>query len=159
MYQPQFWVLRQNPCANTNQEQMRNFIITQQFITCPFGHISDARNNVLNGRYNETDPEWKSNSQDRKFIENMKIGDKCIIPFKGINECLIVEIISEPMVQWTGLFTIQRDGEEIQLANEGEIPFHPVGRQIRILNYNKIFTDKRVLPRASLAHTNEIHFR
>ena len=76
MYQPQFWVLRQNPCANTNQEQMRNFIITQQFITCPFGHISDARNNVLNGRYNETDPEWKSNSQDRKFIENMKIGDK-----------------------------------------------------------------------------------
>jgi hypothetical protein len=63
------------------------------------------------------------------------------------------------MVQWTGLFTIQRDGEEIQLANEGEIPFHPVGRQIKILNYNKKFTDKRVLPRASLAHTNEIHFR
>ena len=40
MYQPQFWVLRQNPCANTNQEQMRNFIITQQFITCPFGVLS-----------------------------------------------------------------------------------------------------------------------
>ena len=54
MYQSQFWVLRQNPCANTNQEQMRNFIITQQFVTCPFGHISNARNNVLNGRYNES---------------------------------------------------------------------------------------------------------
>lgn len=39
MYRQQFWSLRQNPYANTNQRQMRELIISQNIVTCPFGHL------------------------------------------------------------------------------------------------------------------------
>lgn len=47
MYRQQFWSLRQNPYANTNQRQMRELIISQDIVTCPFGHLNNERNNVI----------------------------------------------------------------------------------------------------------------
>ena len=150
MYRQQFWSLRQNPYANTNQKQMRELIISQNIVTCPFGHLNEARNNVINGVYNEE----QSHSQDRKFIENMNIGDIILIPFVGLRDCIHARIVSEPIYAIdTGLFTSMRGGK-IQVTNEGDTPFRPVGRKIQIIHDNVRFNDKRVLPRVSLCHIN-----
>ena len=150
MYRQQFWSLRQNPYANTNQRQMREFIISQNIVTCPFGHLNIERNNVINGVYNEE----QSHSQDRKFIENMNIGDIILIPFAGLKECILARIVSEPIYGVdTGLFTSVRDGK-IQVTHEGDTPFRPVGRKIQIISKVVRFNDKRVLPRVSLCNIN-----
>lgn len=147
----QFWCLRQNPYANTNQKQMRKFIISQKIVTCPFGHLSDERNNVIDGNYNEE----ISNSQDRKFIENINIGDIIIIPFAGIKECILARVTSEPIYGInTGLFTIKNNNNMIQLNDNNGTPFRPVARKIEIINMNLTFEDKRVLSRTSLSHVN-----
>lgn len=152
MYQ-NFWSIRQNPYANTNQTQMRDFILSQSVVTCPFGHIGDGRNNVIDGVYNEIN----SHSQDRKFIEDIKIGDIIVIPFAGIKECILAKIISDPIFAIdTGLFyssTFSKNG--IELKNEaGDMPFRPVGRNIEIINPSLKFQDKRVLSRTSLSRVN-----
>ena len=154
MYRQQFWCIRQNPYANTDQRQMHELIISQNIVTCPFGHLNEVRNNVLNGVYNEEHPTWKSHSQDRKFIENMNIGDIILIPFAGLRECVLARIVSEPIYGVdTGLFTSMHDGK-IQVTNEGDIAFRPVGRKIQIIRNDVRFNDKRVLPRVSLCHIN-----
>jgi len=150
MYRQQFWSIRQNPYANTNQRQMRELIISQNIVTCPFGHLNNERNNVINGVYNEE----QSHLQDRKFIENMNIGDIILIPFAGLRECILARIVSEPIYGVdTGLFTSIYDGQ-ISLTNEGITPFRPVGRKIHIIRTDVIFKDKRVLQRVSLSHIN-----
>jgi len=154
MYRQQFWCIRQNPYANTDQRQMHELIISQNIVTCPFGHLNEVRNNVLNGVYNEEHPTWKSHSQDRKFIENMNIGDIILIPFAGLRECILARIVSEPIYGVdTGLFTSMRDGK-IQVTNKGDIAFRPVGRKLQIIRNDVRFNDKRVLPRVSLSHIN-----
>ncbi len=147
MYRQQFWSLRQNPYANTNQIQMREFITSQNIVTCPKGHLNEERNNVINGVYNEDNLKWKSHSQDRKFIENINIGDIILVSFAGLSECILARIISEPIYGInTGLFT-SLDKDKIQVSNKGKIPFRPVGRKIEIISNDVIFPDKRVLPR------------
>jgi len=154
MYRQQFWCIRQNPYANTDQRQMHELIISQNIVTCPFGHLNEVRNNVLNGVYNEEHPTWKSHSQDRKFIENMNIGDIILIPFAGLRECILARIVSEPIYGVdTGLFTSMSDGK-IQVTNKGDIAFRPVGRKIQIIRNDVRFNDKRVLQRVSLSHIN-----
>lgn len=141
------WSIRQNPYSNTNQRQMRDLILSQNVITCPFGHIGEGRNNVIDGIYNEKN----SLSQDRKFIEDVKIGDIVLIPFAGLKECILAKITSEPIYGIdTGLFTTM-SAEGIALSADGETPFRPVGRNIEIINTSVVFVDKRVLPRNSLS--------
>jgi len=154
MYYQQFWSIRQNPYANTNQQQMRNLIISQNIITCPFGHMNNERNNVIDEIYNEQHAEWKSNSQDRKFIENINIDDIILIPFAGLKECILAKIVSDPIICIeTGLYTNLHEGI-IQVSNEGIIPFRPVGRKIQIIHKDVIFKDKRIIPRVSLSKIN-----
>lgn len=144
-YHQQFWSLRQNPEGITNQKQMRDFILSQNTVTCPFGHLKDKRDNVIRNVYNEEDPTWKSRSQDRKFIEHMNIGDIVVIPFAGIKKCIIARIVSEPLYGIdTKLFTsIRNEGKEIQIKSEGDTPFRPVGRKIQIILKDAQFKDKR----------------
>jgi len=134
------WSLRQNPYANTDQTQMRRLITEKNFISCPFGHISTCRNNVLDGKYNT-----EANQQDIQFIENMKIGDMVIIPFKGQKSCILAKIVSEPIYCIeTGLYTIQQHpDDQIKLSKTRGEPFRPVGRRIEIINDNVVFADKR----------------
>ena len=72
---PQFWSLRQNPYVNTNQVQMREIVLSQQFVSCPFGHITEeCKHNIQTGMYNK-----EAHSQDKKFIETMNVGDIVLI--------------------------------------------------------------------------------
>ena len=160
------WSLRQNPYANTDQRQMRDFIISQEVISCPWGHLAEdaaiahglptwGRDNVINGTFNE---DQNSRLQDEKFIKEMKIGDIVVIPFTarcGIRECIQAEIVSDPINKVeTGLFTSMRNGK-IQVSTKGDIPFRPVGRKIKIIRTDLIFADKRrVLSMKTLSHIN-----
>lgn len=136
----QLWSLRQNPYANTDQTQMRKAILENNFVSCPFGHLSVCRNNLLDGRYNR-----EANKQDVQFIEDMKVGDIVLIPFKGQKACILAKIVSDPIYCIeTGLYTSQHSGEQIQITESGGgEPFRPVGRRIEILNSNIVFIDKR----------------
>jgi len=154
MYRQQFYSIRQNPRGITNQKNMKDFIISQEYLTCPFGHLAEERNNVINGDYNEKDKKWSSNSQDRKFIEDINIGDIVIITFSGIKECILARIVSEPIYGYeTGLYVVEKE-KEFQILKEGKIPFRPVVRRIQIIKKDVIFDDKRVLSMKSLSHIN-----
>ncbi len=156
----QYWSIRQNPRGNMDQVQMRDFVISQNLITCPFGHLSEERTAVIDAVYNEN-AKWKSKSQDRKFIEDMKIGDIIVIPFKGITPCLLAVIESDPIYAAdTGYYYNTSHGDKIHLSQEREIggvgggtPFRPVVRKIRIIG-EITFLDKRVLTMSSLCHIN-----
>ena len=136
----QLWSLRQNPYANTDQNQMRQLIMEKNFISCPFGHISTCRNNVLDGKYNT-----EANQQDIQFVENMRIGDMVIIPFKGQKSCILAKIVSDPIYCIeTGLYTThQQSDNQIKISEIPGEPFRPVGRRIEIINDNIVFADKR----------------
>jgi hypothetical protein len=142
-------MIRQNPFQSTDQKQMCEINLSQRIITCPFGHIHTCRNNVMDGVYNE-----ESNSQDRRFIEELQIGDVVLIPFAKRKQCILARIVSAPIYAIdTGLFTTLHDGK-ISISTEGDTPFRPVGRRIQILRDDIIFPDKRVLPRVSLCKLN-----
>tara|TARA_B100000902_G_C27291451_1_gene907367 strand:- start:1279 stop:1680 length:402 start_codon:yes stop_codon:yes gene_type:complete len=116
--------------------------------------LGTERNNVLDGQYNEKNKVWKSKSQDRRFIEDMKIGDIVIVPFKGIKQCIMARIISNPLyVIDTGLF-ITTEKNKIHISDKGDIYFRPIGRQIEVIGENIEFNDKRVLPRVTLSSIN-----
>ena len=160
-YRQTHWSLRQNPWGSTNQDQMRKLITSQLIITCPFGHLGHQRDNVVAGTFNETDPVWCSQSQDRTFMNptEMKIGDICVIPFcnskRKRRPCMLVRIVSPPIYTIdTGLFTTRHDDGSITLAEEGELPFRPSGRRIEIISENLRIRDKRIFPRVTLCRIN-----
>ena len=135
----QLWSLRQNPYANTDQKQMRQAIINKKFVSCPFGHISTCRNNILDGRYNSD-----ANQQDTQFIEDIKIGDLILIPFTGQKSSILAKILTDPIYcVETGLYTNQQLDNQITISETSGEPFRPVGRMIEIIDDNVIFTDKR----------------
>ena len=151
----QFWSLRQNPWAATDQTQMRDFIISQKIVSCPFGHFGGERNNVITDEFNEKSDWWKSRSQDRRFIREMKIGDIVVIPFPKQRTSILCRIVSGPIYGVdTGLFTHMQENGIVSLLPEGDAPFRPVGRQIEIIDTNYVIPDKRVLPRVSLCNIN-----
>lgn len=147
--EPTVWSIKQNPYQNTDQTLMRNLILREEMVTCPFGHVGEVRNNVIDGKYNETneigDP---SLQQDRKFAEAIKIGDILVITFTGIKECILARVISDTKYLInTGLFTrLEETSGKFKIDNDGDVPFRPVGRTIQIIQSNVIFPNKKKLP-------------
>ena len=136
---------------------MREIILSQHFVSCPFGHITEeCKNNIQTRLYNA-----EAKSQDKKFIEKMNVGDIVLIPFAGIKECILARIISEPIYSVeTGLFANKdvHDGKitfSTRPESEEATEFRPIGRQIEIINSSVIFKDKRVIPRTSLSHISQ----
>lgn len=133
----QFWTLRQNYGERTNQKNMRDFILSTRFITCPWGGWGDHRTNVINGVFNEEpvgNSKRTSRGQDRRFVQEMKIGDIVLIPFTGHDTCILARIIGD--VEYgidTGMFWRESNNKVVINVSGGE-PFRPVGRRIEILN-------------------------
>ena len=95
--QTNFWVLRQNYGEKTNQEQMKELILRQKFVACPWGGWGPERQNVIDGIYNKqvVRPGGRtSNNQDKRFVEEMKIGDIILIPFAKKRGCIVARITS-----------------------------------------------------------------
>jgi hypothetical protein len=131
------WVLRQNYSEKTDQIKMRELNTEKGIITCPWGGWGNARTNVINRVYNEVVPHKPggrlSKGQDRRFVEQMKKGDRVLIAYAKQKTCVIAEIVSDTENSLdTGLYWEDR-GDFIELTETGEIPFCPVGRRIRIL--------------------------
>jgi hypothetical protein len=151
-----FWVLRQNYCEKTNQSQIKEMIMRQHIITCPWGGWGSARENVINGIYNETRPDGSgrpSGGQDRKFVENMKIGDIVLICISK-QGYIVGRIVSgvEYAID-TGLFWTEKD-TQIVLGETGDLPFRPVGRYIEIITTE--FEPKRRLGQKTISKMNKI---
>ena len=147
-----FWCIRQNQYAN--QSKMRNFILSYNVVTCPFGH--QERNNFLDGIYNEHDLYWKSRSQYRLFIEEINVDDIIIIPFAKSCTSIVAKVVSTPVYCiHTTLFTSQDNGK-IQIS--GDMPFRPIGRKIQIIEDYFFLHDKRKLSIRSLCNINPIIF-
>lgn len=133
----QFWVLRQNYGEITNQKNMRDFILSTHFITCPWGGWGDQKTKVINGVFNEEavdESKRTSRGQDRKFVQEMRIGDIVLIPFKGQKTCVLARITGD--VEYgidTGMFW-RKSNDKVRIDVAGGEPFLPVGRRIEILN-------------------------
>lgn len=135
----QFWSIRQNPRGSTDQQQMYNLIISQQIVTCPFGHFSEERNNVLDDIYNESDHKWASGSQDRRFIEEMYIGDIIVIPLTGMKKYILAKITTNPIYSFDTKLFYDDTNTKIFLSKNDKIPFRPTVRKIEIINDNLKF--------------------
>jgi hypothetical protein len=134
-----YWVLRQNYGSKTNQRQMKALIKQQKIVTCPWGGWSKSRQNVVDGIFNEdedniTRPGGRSSKgQDRKFVEDMKIGDIVLIPFTHKQGCIVARIVSDVNYAInTGLYW-RENNAQITISASGDLPFRPVGRQIEII--------------------------
>lgn len=132
------WTIRQNPSRKTDQKQMREWVLKNNLVTCPYGHFETYRENVIDGTFNEKRLEGRSsNGQDRQFIEDMQIGDYVVIAFKGDGLRILAQIVSEPIYQVdTGTFYTIHPNGNIQISNQGDTPFQPVSRRIEIIKDN-----------------------
>ncbi len=152
----QFWVLRQNYGEITDQDDMKNLIRDKKFVTCPWGGWGVPRQNVIDNIYNENvcDESCRSsNSQDRKFVEEMNIGDIVLIPFAKNNGCIIAKITSN--VDYaidTGLYW-KKEGKRIYIGDNDGLPFRPVGRYIEIISED--FIPNKSLGQWSLSKMNK----
>jgi len=137
-----FWVLRQNYSEKTNQKEMKELILSQRFITCPWGGWGQERENVVNEIYNKfpcREGGRSSLNQDFKFVEHMKIGDIVVIPFSKESECIVARVIGD--VEYainTGLYYSGVNDTQIRIGKEGDLPFRPVGRRIEIIRTDYI---------------------
>jgi hypothetical protein len=132
----QSWVLRQNYGTKTNQSDMRELIMTQKFVTCPWGGWGVHRQNVIDGIYNDRMPIQvgrSSRGQDRRFVEEMAIGDIVVIPFVGTKECIIAKITSDVEYAIESGLKWKEENGQIQLGDNNGLPFQPVGRRIEII--------------------------
>ena len=146
MDDPKFWVCKQNPRANTDQNQMRDLNISQGVLTMPYAHLGEERNNVVDGKYNKD-----GNGQEQDFDKKMKEGDYVVISYTGdiIKPCVLAQVTS-PVIYLidTGKYYKIDESKNITLhdtSDNGGIPFRPIGRRIRIIEENVIFPDKRQL--------------
>ena len=152
----QFWVLRQNYAEITNQIDMKKLIKSQKFVTCPWGGWGIPRQNVIDGVYNETvcdESRRSSNGQDRKFVEEMKIGDIVLIPFAKGNGCLVARITSNVNYAIDSGLHWNAEGNQIKIGENNGLPFRPVGRYIEIISEN--FTPDKSLGQWSLSKMNK----
>jgi hypothetical protein len=152
----QFWILRQNYGEITNQQDMKNLIKRQKFVTCPWGGWGTHRQNVIDNIYNENvcdESDRSSNGQDRKFVEEMNIGDIVLIPFSKINCYIIAKITSN--VDYaidTGLYW-KKVSKQIYIGDNDGLPFRPVGRHIEIISED--FIPNKSLGQWSLSKMNK----
>jgi len=152
-----FWALRQNYAEKTNQTEMKDLIMSQKFITCPWGGWGQERENVVNNVYNKVpcrEGGRSASNQDFKFVEEMKIGDIVVIPFTKEADCIVARITSD--VEYainTGLFYSGVNDTQIRITKEGDLPFRPVGRRIEIIRTD--YRPARRLGQLTLSKLNE----
>ena len=138
--------VRQNYSAKTDQEQMRNFILETRILTCPWGNGKENMTRIGEGKYSED-----AKGQDKKFIEEIQIGDYVIIPFLYMRRCILAKVISVPQpYHYTGFYTDKDTKGNFTILREkkeGSEPFIVFGRGIEIIyddfdvpgNWTKIF--------------------
>ena len=154
-----FWVLRQNYGEITDQKDMINLIKEKRLVTCPWGGWGTPRQNVIDGIYNTRvcdESRRSSKGQDRRFVEEIKIGDIIVIPFVGRKECIVARIVSnvdyatECGLSWKNINGLIKISKEVD-----GLPFRPISRHIEILNDKFVVDDKRKLGMSSLSKLNK----
>ena len=156
MTQRTYWCLRQNDGENMDQLSMYNFIIDTSIVFCPWGLSGICKKNVCKKLYNESldlSPEKVSKSQDRKFIDDVNIGDIVLIPFLKTNRCIVGKISSNVIYDMNTNYSIlySSKGKKLVTYHSDELEqCNPIGRFIEIIDPNYIIQDKRCLGRLTL---------
>ncbi len=149
------WVLRVNPYERTDQNDMFKYIVKNKVIICPFGHIGEYRMNVLRRVYNVNHPVLGSSGQDKRFVEEIEIGDTILVMFTSTKKYLIVEVLSSAC-EVDVHYSYTDDGSIIRIQHNDEIdidsstiahPFKPVVRFIAILDSGTFVRDMKRFPR------------
>jgi len=136
------WVLRQNYGEITDQNQMRDLIAEKKIVTCPWGGWGVCRDNVISRKYNiesENGVERSSCGQDKKFVENIKVGDFIIIPFAGQRTCILAKVTSNVIDSYDTGLNWEQKNEKVFISSARTAnarPFMPVIRHIEIINAN-----------------------
>jgi hypothetical protein len=130
-----YWVLRQNYGEITNQRDMCALVKEQKFVTCPWGGWGLPRQNVIDDIYNErvSDESRRSSlGQDRRFVEEMEVGDIVLIPFTKQRECIVARIVSGVEYAVESGLNWKQDEDKIRVGvfSEG-LPFRPVARRLK----------------------------
>lgn len=131
------WILRQNPCRKTNQDVMLEFIKKENIVTCPYGHIVEATTHVDKRNYNVYNEDGTdSNNQDKRFVEDLRIGDIAVIPFntKKNPSVLIVRIESQclPSKNFGNMSVIYKDNKVVKVTHPVPPRYLPSPYQIKI---------------------------
>ena len=133
-----YWVLRQNYARITNQTDIEQLIVNQKIITCPWGGWGIPKEKVKSRIYNN-DKNYPdefgriSSNQDKKFVEDMNIGDIVLIPLAKSSKFIIARITSDIIHDiHTGMYWEKKNGH-INIGSSG-LPFEPVVRRIEILH-------------------------
>jgi hypothetical protein len=136
---------------------MRELIMSQKFVTCPWGGWGQHRENVINGWFNDRQPVEiggrSSRGQDRRFVEEMSIGDIVVIPFADIKKCFIVEITSNVEYGIDSGLKRKEDNGEIRIGDNDGLPFQPVGRRVAVISNN--FIPEKSLGQLTLCKLNK----
>ena len=156
--------VRQNYSAKTDQEQMRNFILETRILTCPWGNGKGNMTRIGECKFRED-----AKGQDKRFMEEIQIGDHVIIPFKkekkkNFSKCILAKIIDEPLpFHYTGFYTgknIQGNFTILKEKKEGYEPFIVYGRRIEIIQEEmKIYgNQKKIFNQRTLAKLDKTSF-
>lgn len=154
-----YWIIRQNPHGDTDQQEMKNMILDTGIVTCPFGHMGDYRNNVIDGFYNND-----SKGQDKTFVQKMKVGDTVLIVFKKPVLPMLARISSDTIDAYnTGYYTwkhdevrhISRERADARVADV-DVCFKPVCKRIDILKQEvPVQTSWRIFGQGSLSRMSD----
>tara|TARA_B110000208_G_scaffold76360_1_gene98031 strand:+ start:253 stop:1086 length:834 start_codon:yes stop_codon:yes gene_type:complete len=88
------WQCKQTPSEKVDEYDIIDIIRNNKIITCPNGHNIKCVKNLLKGISND-----KELTQDLKFLNDIKLNDYCIIPYKKSHHILIVKITSKAYVR------------------------------------------------------------
>lgn len=155
-----YWCLRQNPYAKTDQNDMYNYITQTNYITAPFGHINEYKDNVVNLTYNNSHPKWASMGQDKLFMEEMKVGDIVFIPLKQDSRVIVCKITGGTTVDRDSKYKITEVNKQYKLNQtemDGKV-FEPIVRPIKVIKVlmkGTEITDMRCFPMNSLTKLSD----
>lgn len=117
-----FKCIRQNPSGLASKDFI-NFIKSNNFITCPWGHSNDYTDNVWNGKYN-----IDAKGQDKRFVEELKVGDYIVIPIEGKKKILkkkfLLKIVTNSELKcktFRTIYAIKEDGKYVKILNQDNI--------------------------------------
>lgn len=119
-----YYTLRQNPTIPDAipQEDMYDYNLSG-YIQCPWSYYAEERTRISNGDF--------PHSSARRFMNELNIGDKVIILYKGLKKSIVAEIVSDPIY----LVPIVR---KIKVIKEVGFTLRQQNTFARLLNQEKI---------------------
>ncbi|MGA0120658.1 MAG: hypothetical protein ACO3HJ_04305 [Methylophilaceae bacterium] len=120
------YTLRQNPHSYyIPQEYMYEFATEFEYIQCPWSYLPRERVEIRAGNY--------PNKATRIFIDDLKIGERVVLLYKGLKKSIYAEVVSDP------IYDLERDVYARKISHylwKNKINpenYNPIVRKIRVI--------------------------